>query len=92
MGKGGSRLQRKEAEAIAKKLEAQIVHGAKHIHANIYHDGILILTFGIRHDKKAGHGHIPKYLKISETEAVKMAKCHISKDEYFQLIKNTGLI
>lgn len=90
--KGGSRLLKKEAEKIAKKLDAEIQHKSKHIWALIKLDGVLITTFGIRHDKKAKHGHIPQYLKISEQQTVDMAACHISKEEYFDILKKKGIL
>jgi len=57
--------------------------------------GKLILTFGIRHGKNSGHGHLCGSngdLKLSETRAVALARCTMSKDEYLQHLKDRGIL
>ena len=90
--RGGSKLLRREADDIATKLGATIETGGKHLHALIYQDDRLILQFGIRHGKKATHGHLPSTLHVSESYLMKLARCQISSDEYFSHLETLDLI
>ena len=85
-------MLQKEAMAIAKKLDAQVKQGGDHEQALIYHGGYLIARYGIRRDKKAKHGHIPKQIFLSENETLKLASCQISKGEYFEIVKKKGML
>ncbi len=56
-------------------------------------NGIIILTFGIRHGRKSGHGHlVGRYgnLCLSETKVLQLASCTMSKDDYIQHLKDIG--
>jgi hypothetical protein len=89
-----SRIQKREALAIARKLSATVTGGAHSI-ASVYHDGVLILTFGIRHGSTSGHGHLvgaQGELKMSESKVYRLASCTMSKDEYFDELKALGII
>jgi hypothetical protein len=88
-----SRIQKREAIAIAKKLGANIDPDGAHEIATVHVDGKLILEFGISHGKKGGHGHlVGRYgnLKLHETGVLRLAQCTMSKDEYFEHLKKIG--
>lgn len=91
MGKGRSPLQGRQAEKIAKKLNAEIDRKGPHIRAIIRHNGFTIAQFGWRHDKTAGNGHIPKQLNISERDALEIARCNKYWDDYVALLKDKNL-
>ncbi len=91
MAKGrSSKIQQREAFKIAKKLGAQIEDGAKHTRALVYWNGALITAFGIGHSKKSGHWHIPRQLFVSETDALAIAGCSMTGDDYFDLLDSKG--
>lgn len=88
--KGGGRIQKKDAEAIANKLEAKRSEGSGHEQVVIYYDGHAIARYGIRRNSKVGHAHIPKQIFLSEFETIKLARCQISKSEYFEIARKKG--
>ena len=88
-----SRILKRQAIDIAKKFKADINPDGPHEIASVYHEGTLVLTFGISHGKKGGHGHlVGRYgeLKMSETKIMALASCSMSIDEYFQELKRMG--
>ena len=90
-----SPIQKREALAIASKLGAQLEPDGKHQLATFEVDGVVILTFGIRHGKKGGHGHLcgrDGNLRMGEHKVVKLATCTMSKDEYIQHLRDIGEI
>lgn len=90
-----SPIQKREALAIASKLGAKLVPDGKHQLATFEHEGIIILTFGIRHGKKGGHGHlVGRYgnLRLSETKVQQLAACSMSRDDYIRHLKDIGEI
>lgn len=90
-----SPIQKREALAIARKLNATLEPDGKHQLATFEHEGVIILTFGIRHGNKGGHGHLAGRqgnLCLSENKVVKLASCEMSKEEYIQHLKDIGEI
>lgn len=88
---GKSRVLGAEAKAISRKLDGEEKAG-KHIKVAVRHEGVVVLDFGYRHDRRAPNGHLPGQLHLSETDTIRMARCQISKEEYFQILKDKGLI
>jgi len=80
-------LKAKEARAIANKLECEIQNGRKHDNAIIRWNGKYIAQFGIRRDAKASHDYIPNQIFISLRQAQNLARCPLSRDEYFQILQ-----
>lgn len=90
-----SRIQKRDALAIASKLGAKVETDGAHQLATFEVDGIVILTFGIRHGKSGGHGHLAgRYgnLCMSEKKVMQLATCTMSRDEYIQHLKDIGEI
>ena len=87
-----SRIQKREAEEIAAKLRAELVEGSNHTLATVKYNGVLIVTFGIRRGRKSGHGHIPRQLHINEARAIELARCPLTRDAYFDLLRKQGVI
>ena len=91
MAKGhGINLDRKAAEAIARKLKAELEQGAKHIRATIRHKGQWIATFGIRRGKDVGHDYIPSQIFVTNRQARQLADCSMSYDEYIAALYLQG--
>ena len=80
------KFTQKEANAIARKLEAEVKDkGGNHAKAIIRYQGRIIATYGIRRSSKSvGHNHIPKQLFISPHQAFDLARCPLERDEYFE--------
>jgi hypothetical protein len=89
---GKSKIGPREARAIAQKLDAEIEKHTGHDIAFIVFGGIEIARFGIRRGSNSGHRYIPKQLHISETEAMALSSCNMSKDAYFGKMKVEGYI
>lgn len=87
-----SKLQKVHADKIATKLGAEVRKGGKHLIAMVYIDGIEVTRFGIRHGRTEGHGHLTTQLWISETQAVAMATCTMSKDEWLIRARAQGKV
>jgi len=90
-----SRIQKREGVAIAAKLDAKIRQDGKHQLATVEHGGKVIITFGIRHGNKGGHGHMVgrnRDLRINETGAMALAFCTMTKIEYFDYLRKIGEI
>ena len=90
-----SNLQRRDALEIASKLGAAVTSNGKHKRASFRHNGQLILTFGIRHGSKSGHGHLVGKtgdLKLNARRVEELARCPMSKEEYIEHLIGIGLI
>ena len=89
-------IQKREALAIVRKLDAALERDGAHQIATFEVAGRAILTFGIRHGNKGGHGHLAGRhkgeLKINEYGVVALATCNMSKDDYIQYLKEIGEI
>ena len=82
-----SQITKKEAQGIAKKLEAKTTAGKKHERAEVYVDDQLWASFGYSHGKKNSNIQITSDLGISYTDAVKLARCQLAKDWYFDRVR-----
>ncbi len=87
-----SRIYAKEAEFIANKLEAEIDTSKAHPEALVYFGDVFVLRFSWRHDKKAPNGHLPKQLHLNEHKTLEMARCTFSKEQYFEYLREKGLL
>jgi hypothetical protein len=86
-------LTKDDAEAIAKKLRASLKDGAKHQLA-IEYEGKRIAQFGIRRGSRRdqGHDHIPSSIHVRPREALLLAQCPMSYEEWITRVKEKGLI
>ena len=90
-----SKIQRKDALNIAKKIGATLEDGGNHQMAIFRHEGKIILTFGIRHGSKSGHGHLVGEhgpLKLNAAKVSALAECTLSRDQYIEILKDKGII
>lgn len=89
--RGGSKILKRDAEDIATKLQAELSTG-KHINAVVRHEGVPVVTFGIRHSRGGRHGHVPRALHLSQTQTVALARCGITRVDYFDILSAMGLL
>ena len=84
------------ADKIVKKLKAKIEIGTNRPHdlANIYHEGKLVASFGIRRGskKEAGHDHIPSDLYIRSSQAKLLGQCPMSREDWIKILITKNLI
>ena len=53
----------------------------------VYVDGIWEKTFGFSHDANKPNPHIAGSLGISRTQTRELARCQLSRDWYFDLVR-----
>ncbi len=87
-------ITKEHAERIATKLKATYDKSGAHTIAEIWHDGVLIADFGIRHGskKEQGHDHIQKQLHVNTHDAKLLAQCPMTLDMWIKKMKEKGLI
>jgi RNase adaptor protein for sRNA GlmZ degradation len=87
-------LSQREASTIADKLGAtrkqKRNHEVVYIRAN---NGVLLGRYGIqRASKSLSHDYIPAQIKVSMREAIQLAQCPMSRDDYLELMRRKGHI
>jgi hypothetical protein len=90
-----SRIERDDAYKIAEKIGAEVQRAGKHARATLRMAGRLVLTFGIRHGPNSGHGHLCGAngdLKMNEANVVALARCTMTKEQYFDLLREKGVL
>jgi hypothetical protein len=88
-------ITKEHAERIRIKLQASVVTKRKaHDMAQVFYNGVLIVQFGIRRGsrKDLGHGHLPDTLHISPRQTLDLAICPLSRDGYFEILKDRGFM
>lgn len=87
-------LSQREASRIADKLGA--TRKEKRNHQVIYvrsPNGVLVGRYGIqRGSKELPHDYIPGQIQISMREAIQLAQCPMSAEQYFELMAERGKI
>ena len=81
----GREITKQLAVRIAKKLRAKLLstRGA-HDLMGVFHNEILVATFGIRRgsEKDKGHDHVPKEIRVSTRFAKELGICTKSREEW----------
>ena len=85
---------KRHAKRIAAKLGASILHGRKHDRAVIRNDaGKVVTQFGIRRgSRETGHDFVPGELQIPRIDAMSLARCSLTKEGYFELLREKGIV
>ncbi len=91
MAKGRrSFLMTGDAEAIAKKLDAEIERKrTNHVIAIVRVNGKEVGRFGIRRGMNLGHDYIPRQIHINMRLALNLARCTKYRQDYESFLKNT---
>lgn len=80
---------------IAKKLKADITRGVgAHDLAEVWHDGILVASFGIRRgsEKDQGHDHVPEEIFVNAHFSKQLGQCPKSREQWIEALTKKGLI
>ena len=86
-------LTQDDAEAIADKLGCTSHEGRRHKHYELFVDDKLITSFGVcRASKDKGHGHLPHQLYITQKQCRDLSKCPLSKEAYFQILREKNYL
>jgi hypothetical protein len=86
-----SKLKANHAERIAIKLGAKSEEGRRHGHVYITYKGKDVATYGIRRSShEVGHDYIPRQIFITMRQAMDLARCPMSADQYFDILKMHG--
>ena len=74
-------------------IGAKIENKSRHDWVTIRYNGQFVASYGIRRaNSEKNHNHIYKQLHISLGTAKSLAKCRVSKDEYFTSLCEQGKI
>ena len=86
-------LTQDDAEAIAKKLGCTPDERKGHKYYELFVDEKLVTRFGVRRaSKDKGHGHLPRDLHINQKQCRDLSKCPLSKEEYFQILREKNCL
>jgi len=86
-------FNQKHALTIAKKLGCAFREGKAHQYADLFVQGKLIVSFGIRRaSREVGHGHIPRDLNITQKQSRDLHDCTLSKEEYLEVLRQKNLL
>jgi len=81
---------------IMKKLGGRVAEakGSAHDLVEIWHEGVLIASFGIRHgsSKDAGHDHIPSEIFVNSYFAKLLGQCPKSRADWIHELTEKGYI
>lgn len=84
-------LTSKEAEEIANKLEAEIKPGRRHPKVLVRWKGRIVAQYGIRRGSgDVSHNYISRQLFISFRETLDLARCPLTREQYFQILRLKG--
>lgn len=81
-------IDRTDAEAIAKKLNAEIDEKKRHRFVKIFYQGRLVAGYGIPRGSKKEHGlgHVPRELGITPHQTAELAACTMTAQQYFDIV------
>lgn len=83
----------KDAEAIAKKLNAERKQGRKHDIVVIRVSGKYIGQFGIcRGSKDQCHDHISRQMFLTAKQCREFRECSLSLEAYIEILRSKGLL
>lgn len=87
-------LNKDDAEAISRKLRAEIRAGRKHDLAVIKYDNKTVAQFGIRRGSRRdqGHDHVSGQIHVTRAQAILLARCPMSFEDWVKLMKEKQLI
>lgn len=84
-------LTSREAEQIASKLEAEVKEGRGHARALIRWQGRIVASYGIRRgSRETSHDYIPKQIFLTFRETLDLARCPLTKEGYFEIVRQRG--
>lgn len=87
-------IDKEKALKIVKKLKAELSPKANRPHDLfiVSESGVKVSAISIRRgsNKSAGHGHVPGNLLVTQSEALDLANCPMSREQYLQRLRDKG--
>lgn len=84
---------KQHAEAIAEKLGCNRHEGKRHTRAELFHNGKMIVSFGIRRgSREEGHDYLPSELHLRQKECRELHDCTISAERYLEILAERGVL
>jgi len=82
------------AVKIAQKLNATVTKSGAHDLAAVFHDGVLVASFGIRRgsEKDKGHDYIPGEIFVGPGFAKQLGQCPKSHQDWVEAMQEKGII
>ena len=81
-------ITKQQTRTIIKKLKAVDVTGPSDAHDMyaIYHNGLLVASFGVRRSSKKDmpHPHVPGDLQVNEHYVREMVSCNKNREDWLQ--------
>ena len=86
-------MTQNHAKKIAKKLGATIGEGRRHRKVEVKYQGKIVAWFNIRRSSHENrHDFIAGQLHVQYSDAMKLADCSMSKEDYFNVLHNKGIL
>jgi hypothetical protein len=86
-------LTTSHAEQIAAKLGITPKKGRKHERVYIRWAGRIIASYGLRRgSRELSHDYVAEQIFITRRQALDLARCPLSRDDYFELLRIKGHI
>jgi hypothetical protein len=82
------------AEKIVKKLNGSIRKGSDHDVVQVFEDGKLVASFGLRRgsSKDSGHDYIPGQIHVTKKQALDLGNCPMSRVQWVEVLKEKNKI
>ena len=88
-------LTTRQASRVFRKLEVREKRSTHHVAGFVVVDGKKVLPVHYSHGNKDMKGPVPhrfrKSLRLSEAEFAELRDCTLSREEYFQLLRDRGV-
>jgi hypothetical protein len=86
-----SKLTTEHADKIANKLVGPPEGGRKHEHVYVKWRGRIVASYGIRRSShQVGHDFIPRQIFVTTHQAIDLARCPLSREDYFAILQLHG--
>jgi hypothetical protein len=89
-------LSTREAERVFRKLRVEAVESSHHVRGFVTYNGVRLLPVQYSNGRKDMPGHVPKRfaksLNLSLSEFAELKRCTMSRDAYFDIQIERGLI
>ena len=89
------KITKEHALKIIKKLGAEVAtKRSAHDLVQVYHQGILVTTFGLRRgsSKDLPHNFIPADLSLTHRQTLDLANCPLSYDAWVAIMQQKGIV
>lgn len=85
-------LTAREALAIAKKLDAELSEGRKHLRVTVRLNDQLVGSYGIRRGGNLPHDFVPRQTHATTRQAIDLARCPLTKEAFAAILVQQGII